>query len=78
MSRKDNNSKTCQIIRYYQNCYKIIGIDLSKQTIINIPQQIHFLEKLEEDNGATNVFFVAEKQQKTVLNFYLDSLNVTE
>ena len=35
------------------------------------------MEKLEEDDGAT-MSFIAEKQQKLILNFSLDSLNVTE
>ena len=34
-----------------------------------------FLGKLEEWDSAT-MFFIAEKRQKTVLNFSLDSLNV--
>ena len=54
---------------YHQNYYKIIGIDSSRQTTAGIPQQIKFLEKLEEDDGAT-MSFIAEKQQKTVLNFF--------
>ena len=61
---------------YYQKYYKLTGIDLSKQTNTNISQQINFIGKLEEDNGAT-MFFIAEKQQKTILNFSLDSLIVT-
>ena len=61
---------------YYQKYYKLTGIDLSRQTNTNISQQINFLGKLEEDNGAT-MFFIAEKQQKTILNFSLDSLIVT-
>ena len=44
---------------------------------LNIPQQINFVEKLEEDDGAT-IFFIAEEQQKTILNFSLDSLIVTD
>ena len=32
-----------------------------------IPQQSNFTGKLEEDDGAT-MFFIAEKQYKTVLN----------
>ena len=60
---------------YHQNYYNLIGIDVSKQ--LNIAQQINFLGKLEEDDGAT-IFFVSEKQQKAILNFSLDSLLVTE
>ena len=62
---------------YYQNYYELIGIDLSRQTNMNIPQQINFRRKLEEDDGAV-MFFIAEKQQRTILNFSLDSLIVTE
>ena len=62
---------------YHQNYYKLIGIDLSRQTNMNIPQKINFLGKVEEDNGVTT-FFIAEKQHKTILNFSLDSLIATE
>ena len=62
---------------YHQNYYKLIGIDLSRQTNTSIPQQINFTGKLEEDDGATMIF-VSEKQQKTILNFSLDSIIVTE
>ena len=44
---------------YHQNYYKLIGIDLSRQTNTSIPQQINFVEKLEEDDGA-KMFFIAE------------------
>ena len=56
---------------------KLIGIDLSRQTNTNIPQQINFIRKLEEVDGAT-MFFIDEKQQKTILNCSLYSLIVTE
>ena len=41
----------------YQNYYKLIGIDLSRQTNITILQQINFTGKLEEHDGAT-MFFI--------------------
>ena len=62
---------------YNQNYYKIIGIDLTRQTNTIIPQQINFTGKLEKDDGVTMIF-IAEKQQKAILNFSLDSLIVTE
>ena len=49
-----------------QNCYKLIGIDLSRQTNPSNSQQINFAEKLEEDDGAI-MFFTTEKQQKTIV-----------
>ena len=61
---------------YHQNYYKLIGIDLSRQTNASIPQ-INFSENFEEDNGAT-MLFIVEKQQKTILNFSLPSLIVLE
>ena len=36
---------------YQQHYYKLIGMDLSRQTNTSIPQQINFSERLEEDNG---------------------------
>ena len=44
---------------------------------MRITQQTNFVGKLEENNGAT-MFFIVEKQQKTVLNFSLYSLIVTK
>ena len=44
---------------------------------MSIPQQINFTGKLEEDDGSV-MFFIAEKQQKTILNFSLNSFIVSE
>ena len=62
---------------YNQNYDKLFGIDLLRKTNASIPQQINFVGRLEEDDNST-MFFIAEKQQKTVLYFSLDSLIVTE
>ena len=62
---------------YHQKYYKLIGIDLSRQPNMTVSQQISFIEKLEEDDGAA-IFFIAAKQQRTDLNFSLDSLNIIE
>ena len=59
---------------YHQKCYKLIGIDLSRQKNETILQQINFVGTWEEDDIAT-MFFVAEKQQKPILNYSLDFLN---
>ena len=77
MSRNnDYTTKNLLDYLYHQNYYKLIGIDLSRQTNTSIPQQINFRGKSEEYDGAT--FFVSEKQKKTILIFSLDSLVVTE
>ena len=62
---RNNNYTTGNLLDYLsrQNYYKLIGIDLSRQTNTNIPQQINFTGRLEEDDGAA-MFFIAEKQEK--------------
>ena len=35
---------------------KLIDVDLSIQMSTSIPQQINFIGKLKEDNGATMIF----------------------
>ena len=62
---------------YHRNYYKLIGIDLSRQANTSIPQQVNFVGKLEEYDCET-MFFIVEKQQKTILRFSLDSLIVKE
>ena len=78
ISRNDG-STTVNLLDYlyYQKYYNPIGIDLSRQINMIIPQQINFIEKSKEYDGATMLFF-AEKQWKPILNFSVDSLNVTD
>ena len=61
---------------FHQN-YKVIGIDLSRQTKMYIPQQINFTGIFEEDDDAV-MFVIAEKQQKTILSISLNSFIVSE
>ena len=44
---------------------------------INIPQKINFTGKWEEDDSAT-MLFVAERQQRAILNFSLQLLIISE
>ena len=56
------------IFSYCQNYYTLISINLSRQAIISIPQQINFTRKVKDD-GATK-FFIVEKQKIKLLNFF--------
>ena len=69
---RNKNYKTGNLLDW-----ELIVIDISRQANTKILQQINYEGKLEEDNGAT-MFFIAGKQQKTILNFFLDILNPTE
>ena len=63
MSRNGNYTTRKLLDYLYQKYYKLIVIDSSKQRNTSIPQQVNFVEKLEEDNGA-KMFFITEKKQK--------------
>ena len=56
----DNNDYTTGNLldfAYYKENYKLITIDLSKQTKIKDPQEINFIGRLEgQDNGVTMFF----------------------
>ena len=63
-------------IGYFLKNYKLIAIDLSKQTKLKDPQQISFIGKLEnQDHGAT-MFFIVEKSKETALNFLQNSATI--
>ena len=72
-----NDHYTAGIYQIFHIINIIINLLAQIYEYKQIPQQINFVGKLEEDDGAT-MFFTAEKQNKTILNFLLDSLFVTE
>ena len=67
----NNNYMTGNLLDfgYYKENYKLIAIDLSKQTKLKHPQQINFTGKIEEQNNGVTMFFIIEKK-KLLLNFY--------
>ena len=60
---------------YFKKNYRLIATDLIIQTKLKDPQQISFIEKLEEDHGTT-MFFVTEKSGETTFNFSQNSVNI--
>ena len=52
---------------YFKENYRLIAIDLSKQTKLKDPQQISFIGKLLNTRGAT-MFFIIEKSEETTFN----------
>ena len=55
--------------------YKLIAIDLSKQTKLKDPQQINFIGKLDKNNGAT-MFFIIEKSEEATFNSIQNSATI--
>ena len=77
---KNNDHKTGNLLDYdyFSNHYKLIVIDLSKQIELENPhlkQQINFIGKLAENNGATMVFII-EKSAETTFEFSQNSASI--
>ena len=71
MSNNNNNYMTGNLLdfAYYKENYKLITIDLSKQTKLKDPQQINFIGKIEgQDNGVT-MFFIIERSEEINFEF---------
>ena len=65
---------------YFSNHYEVIAIDLSKQIKLkklDLKQNVNFIGKLEENNGAT-VFFIIKKSEKTTFNFLQNYVSIIQ
>ena len=75
---KNNNYTTGNVLdcKYFSNHYRLIAIDLSKQTEFenrDLKQQINFVAKLEED---ATMFLIIEKEEETTFDFSQNSVTV--
>ena len=61
---------------YFKENYKLIAIDLSKQTKLKDPQQINFIGKLENQDHRATMFFIIEKSEETTFNFSQNSATI--
>ena len=76
MSNNDYTTGNLLDFTYYKQNYRLIAIDLSKQTIIKDPQQIKFIGKIEgQDNGVT-MFFIIERSEETIFEVLQNSVNI--
>ena len=74
---KNNNYTTGNLLdyEYFEDHYKLIAIDLSKQIELENPdlkQKINFIGRLEENNAA--MFFIIEKKEETTFDFSQNSV----
>ena len=64
---------------HFNNCYKMIVIDLSKQQVFDADpraiQQINFTANLDRDRNTT-MFFIIEEVKETVLDFSKGTVKV--
>ena len=61
---------------YYKKHYRLIAIDLSKQTKLKDPQQINFIGKIEEQDHGLKMFFIIERSEETTFEFLQNSVNI--
>ena len=68
---KNNDYTTGNLLdfAYFKENYRLIAIDLSKQTKLKDPQQINFIGKLERQNNGATMFFIIEKSEENNFEF---------
>ena len=77
---RNNDYKAGNLLdyEYFSKHYKLIAIDLSKQTELENPdlkQQIDFIGRLKRDEGAT-MFFIIEKSEEITFEFSQNAATV--
>ena len=75
---KNNDYTTGKLLdfAYFKENYRLIAIDLSKQTKLKDPQQINFIGKIEGQNNGVTMFFIIEKSEETTFEFLQNSVNI--
>ena len=63
---------------YFKENYRLITIDLGKQTKLKDPQQINFTGRLErqDNNSRATIFFIIEKSKETTFEFLQNYVNI--
>ena len=68
MSMSRNNDYTTGSLldfAYFKEHYRLVAIDLRRQTKFKDPQQITFIGKLENQARGTTMFFILGKSEET-------------
>ena len=61
---------------YYKENYRLVAIDLSKQTNIKDPQEISFIGKIEGQNNGVTMFSITERSEETTFDFSQNSVKI--
>ena len=61
---------------YFKENYRLIAIDLSKQTKLKDPQQISFIRKLGGQDDDATIFYIIEKSEEATFEFLQNSVNI--
>ena len=73
-----NNYTTGNLLdfAYCKENYKLIAIDLSKQTKLKDPQQINCIGKIEGQDNGVMMFFIIVRSEETTFEFLQNSVNI--
>ena len=61
---------------YFKENYRLIPVDLSKQTKLKDPQLIIFIGKLKNQSHGATMFFIIERSEETTFAFIQNFLNI--
>ena len=75
---KNNDYATSTLLdfAYFKEHYRLLAIDLSSQTKLKDPQQINFIEKLENQAHGATMFFIIEKLEEITSELLQNSVNI--
>ena len=76
MSNNDYKTGNLLDFAYCKENYRLIAIDLSKQTKSKDPQQINFIGKIEVQDNDVTMFFIIERSEETTFEFLQNSVNI--
>ena len=76
MSNNNYMTGNCLGFAYHKENYKLITIDISKQTKIKDPQQINFIGQIEGQHNGVILFFIIERSEETTFKFLKNSVNI--
>ena len=79
MSMSRNNDYTTGNLldfAYFKGNYRLIAIDLSKQTKLKDTQQINFIVKLLNQTNGAAMFFIIEQSEEATLEVLQNSINI--
>ena len=75
----NNNDCTTGILldfAYFKGNYRLVTINVSKQTKLKDPQEINFIGKLENQTHGATIFFIIEKSEEITFNFLQNSVAI--
>ena len=77
-TNNDYTTDNLLVFDYFKKDYRLIAIDLSKQTKLKDPQQINFIGKFENQNHGATMFFNIKKSEETTFSFSQNSVTIIQ